>query len=211
MNDIKHVWFDFAGTLYKETPEFNELHDQLRYKTYAGLKGIKDLEVAKEEFLMQYEKYKANSAVFKSLGQPSNFWMKALDNLDYASVLKPDPEVSETLDKLKDIMRISLFTNFVRYRVLELLTLLEVPAEYFTHLLCGEDITERKPALDGFYEMVKLSGVPADQILYIGDRVEVDIKPAKQVGINTCLLYSESPEADVCLDNFKDILSLFTS
>jgi len=34
---ISHVWFDMGGTLYRETPEFHVVHDELRYKTYAGI------------------------------------------------------------------------------------------------------------------------------------------------------------------------------
>jgi phosphoglycolate phosphatase len=207
--NIKYVWFDFAGTLYKETLEFHKIHDKLRYETYAKLTGINDPETAKNEFLAQLKKYGSNTDVFQSLGQSSSYWMKTLDNLDYASVLKPDTEVTETLSKLKDMLPISIFTNFDKQRISNLLSLLQIPVEYFTYIINGDDVPERKPALNGFHEMVNRSGLPADQNLYICDRVQVDVKPAKQVGLRTCLLYSESPEADFCLENFSDILSLF--
>lgn len=207
-DNVKHVWFDFAGTLFKETPEFNELHDKLRYQTYANLQGLDDLSKAKNEFLELYSKYGSNSAVFRSLGQSSGYWMKALDDFDFASVLKPDPIVYETLNKLKDIVLISLFTNFVRDRIPKLLALLDIPVEDFTHILGGDDIKERKPALDGFRLMIEKSNLPADQILYVGDRVDVDIKPAKAVGMKSCLVYSKSPEADYSFDSFDELMSL---
>lgn len=210
MSGIKHVWFDFAGTLYRETPEYNEVHDAFRYSTYANLKGITNPEVAKHEFLELYEKCGSNAAVFRSLGQPSDYWMKALDEMDFTTVLRPDPTVYQTMDKLKDIVPVSLFTNFVRYRIDGILDHLQIPPSSFTHVITGDDIAERKPALDGFYAMIERTGIPAQQLLYVGDRVAVDVRPAKQVGIQTCLLYDTSPEADYCFDNFKDILSLFT-
>jgi FMN phosphatase YigB (HAD superfamily) len=154
---LKHLWFDFAGTLYKETPEFSAAHDSFRFQVYADLQHIND------------------------------------------------PEVAATLLKLKEIMSLSLFTNFMPHRIDMLLEHLSIPKDCFTHILSGDDIPERKPALDGFYKMIELSGVPAREIMYVGDRVDVDIKPAKQVGMQTCLIYSDSGEADSCIDHFSDI------
>jgi FMN phosphatase YigB (HAD superfamily) len=51
MANLKHVWFDLAGTLYRETKKFNEVHDNFRYSTFAKVKGIPDLDKAREEFL----------------------------------------------------------------------------------------------------------------------------------------------------------------
>jgi putative hydrolase of the HAD superfamily len=202
---IKHVWFDFAGTLYKETPEFNKVHDALRYKTFAEAKGIPNDQTAKEEFLDAYKRHGSNSAVFVSLGKPAMYWSKALDNMDFSQLLSPDLEVINTLTELKERLPISLFTNFIRPRVHELLGYLGIPDDYFTHILTGDMITERKPSLEGFYKMIELSGVPANQIMYIGDRPDVDIKPAKQVGMVTCLIYGGTDEADYNLKSFSEL------
>lgn len=205
---INHIWFDFAGTLYRETPQFNELHDRFRFDTYAKLRGITDPEIAKREFLAAYKEYGSNSAVFRALGQPSDYWMKALDNMDFKSVLHPDSEISGTVRKLSEKVPVSLFTNFVRYRIDELLGYLEIPSSLFTNILSGDDITERKPALDGFYAMIELSNLPPEEIIYVGDRVDVDIKPAKQLGIKTALVYGESDEANYNFAEFKDMLRM---
>jgi HAD superfamily hydrolase (TIGR01549 family) len=204
-DDIKHVWFDFAGTLFIETPEFHHTHRMLLYRTYAKLKGIDDLEDAESEFIELQKKYGSNSAVFRALGQPSDYWMKAVDSLDFAALLKPNAEIPQTLAVIKDVAPISLFTNYARHRADMLLSHLQIPSEYFTHILTGDDIAERKPSLEGFYAMVERSGLPASQLLYVGDRVAVDSKPAKQVGMKTCLVYAESDEADYCFKAFKDL------
>lgn len=211
IKNIQHIWFDLAGTLYKETPEFNEVHDNFRYNTYAKVAKNSDPDTAKSEFLKLYDRHGSNSAVFRSMGKPSDFWMKQLDNLDFTQILKPDAEITDTLAALKKIVPISLFTNFAGNHIGQLLNHLEIPPTSFTFILTGDDITERKPALDGFHAMIKKSKISASHILYVGDRVDVDIEPAKQVGIKTCLLYSESTEADYCLKSFKDLLTLFSS
>jgi HAD superfamily hydrolase (TIGR01549 family) len=207
--NVKHVWFDFAGTLFVETPEFHKAHRKLLYRTYANIKGVDDLQVAEKEFTELQQKYGSNSAVFRALGQPSDYWMQTLDKLDFAALLKPNPEIPQTLAVIKDIVPISLFTNYVKHRIDMLLNHLQIPAEYFTYIITGDDITERKPALEGFYAMIEHSGLPPSQLLYVGDRIAVDIKPAKQVGMKTCLVYTESDEADYCVNNFSELLSLF--
>jgi FMN phosphatase YigB (HAD superfamily) len=206
---IKHVWFDFAGTLFKETPEYKMLHDELRYKTYANVTGIDDLEAAKRGFLSAYQQTGSNTGVFRALGKPADFWSKALDDMDFASVLRPDGEVIRALARIKEIMPISLFTNFIRSRVVELLGCLQIPPADFTTILTGDQLSERKPAPAGFRMIIKESGVPPSQILYVGDRVAVDITPAKNAGMKTCLVYDESAEADYCVQNFGEILNIF--
>jgi HAD superfamily hydrolase (TIGR01549 family) len=208
MSNVKHIWFDLAGTLYKETAKFNEVHDHFRYTTYAKVAGVKDPVKAKEEFLEMYKKQGSNSAVFTALGKPSGFWMKSLESMDFTAVLDPDPEVTETLKKLKEVVPLSLFTNFHKDRIVELLEYLNIPAEWFVNILTGDDIAARKPALDGFHEMVKRSEAPAESLLYVGDRVDVDIKPAKLVGMKTCLVYGNSEEADYCVGTFPEILKI---
>lgn len=208
MSEIKHIWFDLAGTLYKETDKYNLVHDQFRYGTYGKLLSISNPEQAKTEFLEAYKNAGSNSAVFRALGKPSDFWMKALNDMDFTTVLEPDPDVYETIANLKASVPMSIFTNFDTTRLSNLLAHLKISINDFTHVISGDDIKERKPALDGFHLIVEKSQLPADEILYVGDRVAVDIVPAKQVGIKTCLLYGTSPEADYCFENFSDILSL---
>jgi putative hydrolase of the HAD superfamily len=208
MPNIKHVWFDFAGTLYKETPEFHKVHDELRYLTYARITGVSDMEEAKREYKKMYDKHGSNSAVFRSLGKSSDFWMKTQEDLDHSQILQPDPVVITTLDKIRTIMPISIFSNFRQGQIEEILEHLEIQIDWFTNIITGDDIAERKPALDGFYEMVKRSNVPAGELLYVGDRVDVDIKPAKSVGMKTCLIYSNSEDTDYSVNSFTNILEI---
>ena len=86
---------------------------------------------------------------------------------------------------------------------------LDIQLGWFTHILGPDVVKNPKPALDGFHKMVELSNVPAEAILYIGDDVEKDLVPAKQVGMQTGLLWKESQEADYCFKDFSHILESF--
>lgn len=45
-----------------------------------------------------------------------------------------------------------------------------------------------KPTLEFFHRAVEETGCPADHILYVGDRIDNDIRPAQAVGMATALL-----------------------
>lgn len=206
---IRHVWFDLEGTLTIRSDEFNEAHNQLRYETYAEVIGKPLTEDLKQEFEQLYAKYGSNSAVFRSLNRASDFWQKRFNKLDKITYFKPVKTIYTTLEKLKEKVLISLFTNMKPNEIEKTLKIIKIEKTWFTFIISGDDIRERKPALDGFYEMIKRSGLPPEKILYVGDRVKVDVSPAKEVGMKTCLVWSKSDEADYSFLNIENILSLF--
>jgi HAD superfamily hydrolase (TIGR01549 family) len=205
---IRHIWFDVGGTLYEETSTFDAVHDALRYSTYADIVGEHDAERAKGSYGELYAQYGSNSAVFSSLGKPSDFWQNTFDSMNLADILTPNPTVSKTLEQLSNIMPVSLFTNFKPAKIENVLQLVGVRSDIFTNVISGDDVKKRKPDSEGFEKMVEVSGIPPNQLLYVGDRVDVDIKPAKAVGMLTCLIYQTSPEADYSILEFSELLSV---
>lgn len=206
---IKHVWFDLEGTLTIRSDKFNDAHNKLRYKTYAEVVGKPLTEELKQEFEKLYAKHGSNSAVFRSLGCASDFWQKRFNTLDKTKYYSPVKTIYKTLEKLKEKVPISIFTNLKQREVENTLKIININKSWFKFIIYGDDIKERKPALDGFYLMIKKSNSPPEEILYVGDRVKVDVLPAKEVGIKTCLVWDKSGEADYSFEHFEDILSLF--
>ncbi len=206
---IKHIWFDLEGTLTIHTQEFHKVHDNLRYQTYAKAVNKSVNEKVIQEFEILYKQYGSNSAVFRSLGFPSDYWQKHFIKLDKGGFYKPDPKVYRTIEKLKDIVPISIFTNSKPERILSTLLTININPAWFTYILSGDDIKERKPELDGFYAILEKSNLAPKEILYVGDRVSVDINPAKIVGIRTCLVWGKSKEADYSFEDFTNIVDIF--
>ncbi len=205
---IKHIWFDVERTLYKVTPELEEAHKELRYQVFADVLGKVKTEEIGEEYKRLYQEFGANSLVFSNSGKESDFWAKTLANLDVTQYVESDPAMASTIQKLADKVPVSLFTNLNIDRTKDILEFQSIEQEVFTHILTGDDVVRRKPNPEGFYKMIELSKVPADQILYVGDRVETDILPAKKLGMQTCLIYSNSPEADICVEIFVGLLGV---
>lgn len=206
---IKHIWFDVNGTLCLYTPEYNAAHDKLRYETYAEALGREPSAELNEEYERLYDEHGSNSMVFRSLGLPSDFWMKRFNRLEENFAYTPTPEIFQTLEKLKGIVPISIFTNNSQAGTSKILREINVDETWFTFILTGDEVPERKPDLHGYKLAVEKSKLPANQNLYVGDRVNADIRPANETGMQTCLVYSKSDEANFCFDRFDKLLGLF--
>jgi HAD superfamily hydrolase (TIGR01549 family) len=109
------------------------------------------------------------------------------------------------LQWLRTQLPISIFSNI---ELANVLPLFGIDPAWFTHILSAGMVAAPKPALAGFQKMVELSQIEPPEILYIGDDVAKDVRPAKTVGIQTGLLWSQSPEADYSFTDFQSILDL---
>lgn len=202
---IKHVWFDFSETIAFLK---KERHDRLRYETYSEIvgKSISDELITKYETL--YKKYNhSNSAIFRTLGQTSNFWSECVNAVESSELYElADKNIPNALEEIKKFVPISIFSNI---QLEKILPSLNINPEWFTHILSAGTVKEPKPALDGFYKMIELSEIPAEEILYIGDDIGKDVRPAKQVGVLAGLMWKKSDEADYSFEKFEDVLLLF--
>jgi len=205
-NIIKHVWFDFSETIAFLK---KERHDRLRYESYSQVvKRPIDKELI-NEYENLYVKYNhSNAAIFRSLGLSSNYWSERVNSIDPSELYQlADSAIPEVLGKIRKLVPISLFSNI---QLGKILTALNLNPTWFTHVISAGMVKEPKPALDGFYKMIELSGLPAKEILYIGDDVEKDVRPAKQVGIRAGLVWKKLDEADYSFEKFEDILDIFS-
>lgn len=202
---IEHIWFDFSETLAFLK---KENHDKLRYESYSTLTGRPITESLVREYEELYAKFShSNSALFRSLGAPSNYWSERIASADPKELYGLfDDRIPEMLKDLSSSLPVSIFSNIQLDRVLPALG---IDVKIFSHILSATMVKEPKPALDGYYKMIELSGIAPENILYIGDDVDKDVVPAKKVGIQAGLLWKESDKADYCFKNFEAILDQF--
>jgi putative hydrolase of the HAD superfamily len=201
---IKHIWFDFSDTLASLTGE----HAKLLHQTYAEAVGKSVSEQLITELEEMHEKYKSYTAVFADgLGLPSGYWAgKVTESNPSRFYSLKNPNIPHALETLHTKVPLSIFSNMAGMNVL--LEGIGIHPDWFTHFLSSTDIARPKPALDGFYKVIELSNVPPENILFVGDNIEKEIIPAKKVGMQTALVWSESPEADYSFKSFEDILDI---
>lgn len=202
---IKHIWFDFSETICKLNKENNHA---LRYSAYAEVTARAVTPELIDEYKQLYEKYAhSNGAIFASLGLPANYWSNKINSVNPKELFDlMDDNIPTILEELHQRVPLSFFSNI---KLDKILPAFNIRADWFQHFISSDMLKKPKPALEGFYKIIELTQLPADNILYIGDHVEKDILPAKQVGLKAGLVWSSSPEADYSFEKFADILKLF--
>lgn len=200
---IKHIWFDFSETIIRLD---KEAHEKLRYGSYAEIVGKAVTPKLVEEYESLFKAHKSHSALFASLGLPDGYWSERYASADPSTLLKlANPNIPDVLKRLREIVPISIFSNVMAEKFFPALG---IEASWFSHILGPKEVKNPKPALDGFRLMIELSNLPAENILFVGDSVEKELKPAKSLGLQTALMWNSSPEADYCFQDFKEILTL---
>lgn len=109
------------------------------------------------------------------------------------------------MQQLRQKIPILIFSNL---RLDTILPALHIAPAWFTYIISSGMVKDPKPALEGFYKMIELSSLPAEEILYIGDHVEKDVLPAKKVGVKTGIMWKQSDKADYSFNTFESILDI---
>ena len=99
------------------------------------------------------------------------------------------------LELLKDLqcreIKLGFFSD---YPVLKKLQALEVEGYSSVHLNAGDPtINAYKPRPDGFLRAAELLGLPPSEVLYVGDRPDVDAAGAAKAGMPCVILGSKGP------------------
>lgn len=198
---IKHIWFDFSDTLVKLDLQ---QHNQLRYSSYAAVVKKPLDEKLIQEYEEMLKKYVSNSGVFRALGLSATYWPERVSSVDPSLLYSlADQIIPEVLLRLKAIVPISLFTNINPEKILSAVGL---NMNLFSYVIQAGMIKEPKPALEGFYKIIELTKEVPENILFVGDSLGKDIKPAKAVGLKTCLIWEKSAEADYSILKFDELL-----
>ena len=130
---------------------------------------------------------------------------------DTKASIQPFPDVPSTLLELKDIgYRLFVASNGLAVKQWDKLARLRI-ALYFEDVFVSEEIGSEKG--QKFYKsMLKRIKAKPDECVMIGDREDMDIKPAKKVGIHTIRVlrgkYKKAPtKADATIKDFRALPS----
>jgi putative hydrolase of the HAD superfamily len=106
-----------------------------------------------------------------------------------SKIAKVEPDIKKTLAALADSgLKLGIISNtFVNSSSLEKhLEQLDI-LDYFTIRLYSYEFRYRKPNLEMFRVAAERIGESFENILYVGDRIDKDIRPAIKIGMHTVL------------------------
>ncbi|MBN8199228.1 HAD hydrolase-like protein [Bacillus sp. NTK034] len=180
-----NILWDFDGTLFNTYPAYTAI-----VREVMGDEKISDEEIfwqLKVSFSVAFEHFGLNDEQIKAI----RMMARQLRPKD----LTPFPEVEHVL---KQADKNVIMTHKERDDVLSILTFHKLDG-YFADMVAGDDGYPRKPHTASYEFLHGKHKVD----LAIGDR-EIDILPARELGIRTCLFQNNTPGADYYLSHYKD-------
>lgn len=207
LENIKVIGWDVDQTLYKDTKKSKSYFNNEIYKKVAKRYNV-SLKKAKEIYTKKYKEIGSNTKAFIELdiGGKEGI-LEMLANTDYKKFLTKDKKLIQMFERLKSYRHI-ITTNNTHKGVTNILNTLGVPKETFEAIITAEDTINSKPHPESFEKILELTGAKPEECVYIGDRDEMDIIPAKQLGMKTILVWGKSKIADISLPSVYEVVKL---
>lgn len=185
-----NILWDFDGTIMDTYPIYTEIFQHIAGEHVSNAEILKQMKVS----------FGQAEAHFLFTEQQKKQLRLECDQISVVSVC-PFPYVEEVLKRanLNVIM-----THKSKQQVIDILTYHGL-YDYFIDMVTSDDDFPRKPDASSYrylHERYNLN-------LAIGDR-EIDILPAKELGLKTCLFQNNTAGADYYLQSYKDFDSLFS-
>ena len=179
------ILWDFDGTLFDTYPAFTKVMKQLVPSHIKEEDILKELKVS----------FHHATEVFQ-LSEEQVMKFRELDN-----ALSPNdkPPFEGLENVLKSAKMNVIMTHKPREEAITILKHFNME-HYFAELVAGDDGYPRKPDPASYHYLNDKYNLD----LAVGDRV-LDILPAKEVGMKTCLFQNNSPGADMYVTNYDDL------
>lgn len=204
---LKIVLFDLDGTLYKSA-EIYQKFAEAAYHTYALIKHT-TIEKAKEVLETKRDEMKKErgyavpyTLALLAFNIPIEKWHKEnIKFFDAGVYLSEDKKLQNFLKELKNRYKLGVLTNNNKIQTERILKKLKIQ-EFFDFIFTYESFKLIKPDLEIFKKIINKIGVKPDECLMVGDRYDVDLVPAKEVGMQ--IFEVKGPEDIENLKNFLD-------
>lgn len=207
---IEWIFFDLGSTL---------LDEEAAYGCYID-KCVKKLESLDIEVSSDSYKKKMAGYAYKSLDPIRATW-------HYFAPTEPRPlwtnegiklysEVREVLETLSKHYRLGIVAN-QSSSVRELLKEWGIES-YFQLLILSEEVGLSKPDTTIFTLALQKANIPADRVVYVGDRYDNDILPAKSLGMWTVRILTgfgkyagenDKLKSDWSITSLQELLTIF--
>ena len=200
-DEIKWLFFDVGSTLVDESKVYED-----RMKRIADLSGLTYEQIYKYAMSFYKENKKGDLEVARQLGVKLPKWESQYERL-YT-------DTKDCLKKLSRIYKIGVIAN-QSLGTSERLENLGV-RKYLDLIIASAEEGVSKPDRRIFEIALERSSCKPENAVMIGDRIDNDIVPAKQLGMKTIWvkqgfgslwnITDESEKADIEINNLSDVL-----
>lgn len=187
---VVNILWDFDGTIFDTYPAYTKILQEIIGKNIPTTEIFSMLKISFKHAIQHYQ-----------LSKEQEQQIRKRSNNIQAKSLEPFPFVEKVLQASKTNV---IMTHKNRKEVEEILSFHGF-SSYFIEIIAGDDGFPRKPHsasyqyLHGKHELD----------LAIGDR-ELDIIPAREIGLKTCLFQNKAAGADYYLNDYVDFFDVVT-
>jgi FMN phosphatase YigB (HAD superfamily) len=215
MKSTEAVVFDLEGTLFN-SPQLSKKHREAIMHLIAAKRSVSYSEAEKLfssvrcdlSIRLGYEPPMVTTA--EGLGINHIEFFQCIESIDPSRFIHPDHGLKGTLLKLRQLCKVGLLTNVSRKTVIAILHALGLDLSEFDAIVSGDEVLENKPALNPFLKLVATLHVQPNRVVMVGDRIAIDLIPAKRLGIATILVDKSnnlSPFADIVVNDVTEVYS----
>lgn len=207
---IEWIFFDLGSTLLDEEAAYGYYID----KCVKKLESL-DIEVSSDSYKKKMAEYAHQSLDpiratwhYFARTEPRPLWTN--------EGIKLYSEVRDVLETLSKHYRLGIVAN-QSSSVRELLKDWGIEA-YFQLLILSEEVGLSKPDTTIFTLALQKANIPADRVVYVGDRYDNDILPAKSLGMWTVRILTgfgkyagenDKLKSDWCVTSPQELLTIF--
>lgn len=208
LDKIKWIGFDFDGTLYRLTPAINQKYIEVIINKLASFRHAPPKSIA-DLFLPLFQKYKSKTIVLQQLGikDPQIFLGKISQEIKVVDLIDKDARMVELIRKIKQKFPLFLLTNSTRKQLLGISQKIGFNLKTDFDISLSSDEASKSSG-EAFQQIIRLTKVKPEEILYIGDNEHRDILTAKAFGMKTAIIYNRSKFADLEINNLEELTSL---
>jgi HAD superfamily hydrolase (TIGR01549 family) len=208
VKQIKAVGFDVDGTLYHYSPEILIALSREVARVAAKALG-KDIDKFVPEFLEVREKFKGNTLTLNAMGlNGEKIYQKIVDNFDLEKHQDLNKKLMAMISALKSKYRLFIITNGTERQVVRKLKVLGLTLRDFDPMICCYDHNWVKPEQAPFLLAIESLGLAPEEIVYVGDREDLDIEGARSSGMQTIYVGGKSELADASCETVYDLAQL---
>lgn len=203
---IKYLVWDLDGTLTTSTKKTEDTFAKKMFIILAKKLGVSVSE-AKKRFKKRLKKLKGSTKTLNSLGVDGfQIVAQIQEQIKWDKIIKKDEKLQKTLALLNNFTHI-LLTDNTEKSGMEKLKLLGIDCKLFKKMFFGISLQTVKPDKELFQMVLNYTKAPVEEHLMIGDKIEKDIKPAKKLGMRTCLIGNNSNVADLSIESVYSIVN----
>ncbi len=211
IQQLEYIVWDLDGTLYQISKEVSQKIQKKVWELIAEQRGI-NLEQAKALYQQLYAKLKSSTRTLIAAGVKrelalSGDWHSQIQ----LEEVEPNPQLVKQFQTVTGFKHI-INTNSSQKSAEKKLKKIGFDLNFFEAVIGNPDVVGfLKPDPTPYTYLLNFTQVQPGKHLFVGDRYETDLEPAKKVRMHTALVYADDNRADLSFANTPVLLDFLSS